>query len=284
MAVGTTRGKRRLGRYVRPIRVRSGLGTEDVATRAHCSRQTVTRLESGVSLPRIHLFLAILGVIGATDDEKTKARQLWDIADATSAAIEHADELPATYRRFRLDESEAVRERTLDIVVFPGLLATGEYASRIAHARRHASRTDDWESHAAAERRERQALLRRPGTPLELQALVDESVLTREVGDPAIMERQLDHVLIMAELPNVAIKLIPKKFGEHGAMSGPLTILSYTDDEDEAYAESVLGVERVGKPNDVATLSAVWDEIAAAALPVAESVEFIRETRNTLKG
>lgn len=286
MAVGTTRGKRRLGRHVKPIRVRSELKPEDVAALARCSRPTITRLESGENLPRYHLFATILNVIGATPSEQQRAFELWEIANTGAVTIQHAEELPAKYRRFRMDESEATVERTLDTVVFPGLLTTADYPTIISRARQYAHRAEDWASHAAAERRERQALLTRAREPLHLHALIDESVFTRTVGDREVMIAQLDHVMEMAARSNVMVQVIPRNFGAHGAMSGPLFILSYPDDDeaDEAYVESFLGIENVSK-QDVAAISRVWGEIAAAAPSEDESVEIIRSIRDTwMKG
>lgn len=282
MAVGTTHGKRRLGRFVKPIRLRSGLSPEQVATRARCSRQTVARLEAGDHLPRIHLFITLLGVIGATADERERALQLWEVADAATAAIEHAEDLPPKYRRFRLDESEAIRERTLDTVIIPGLLQTADYILAISLTRRPVGSGDDWESRVTAERRERQALLTRGVEPLELHALIDVAALRRTIGSETAMAAQLDHLLVASELPNVTIQVIPRDFGAHGAMGGALTIFSYREPEepDEAYVESVIGIENVGDAQDVAALSAVWDEIAAAAPSATRSAEIIRAIRD----
>jgi transcriptional regulator with XRE-family HTH domain len=284
MAVGTTRGKRRLGAFVKSIMVRSALRVGDVADQTGCSRQTMARLLSGESLPRMYLFKQVLGVINATAEEHRHAEELWEIANANTAVIEHAEEMPAKYRRFRLDELEAQFERTFDPMVFPGLLTTHEYASAVAHGRRTVYPADNWAEHAAAERRERRALLARPVSPLHLHALVDWSVLTRIVGDSTIMAAQLDHVLVVAEYPNVTIQVIPSDFGAHGAMSSPFILFSYPgDDADEAYVESFLGNENVGKASDVVTMSAVWAEIAAAAPSPVRSMEIIREVRDKMK-
>ncbi len=132
MAVGTTRGKRRLGRFIKPMRLRSGLSADQVAERASCSAQTVYRLEAGEALPSRLRIAAILAVLQATDDEREATFQLWEVADVDGGAIEHAEDLPVKYRRFRLDENEAVSERTLDMIVVPGLLQTHEYSKAMS--------------------------------------------------------------------------------------------------------------------------------------------------------
>src|SRR3989442_413503 len=145
MAIGMTRGKRRLGRYVRPILERSGLKADEVAKRSACEAQTITRMLSGRSLPGHQRFLTILAVIGATDAEREHALQLYQFAGETTAVIEHADAPSANYRRFRMDEAEASEERTFDILIVPGPLQTPEYITAMARARRPLLRSADWE-------------------------------------------------------------------------------------------------------------------------------------------
>src|SRR5687767_6673045 len=104
MAIGSTRGKRRLGRFIRPIVERSGLKIEEVVKQSHVSRQTVFRLLSGDNLARWPAVSMILDVVGATAEERTRALQLWEVADVDPSVIEHVRDLPVNYKRFRMDE------------------------------------------------------------------------------------------------------------------------------------------------------------------------------------
>lgn len=279
MAVGTTRGKRRLGRFLKPIRLRAGLSAEQVAERASCSAQTVYRLEAGEALPSRTRVAAILAVLQATNDEREAAFQLWEVADVDGSVIEHAEDLPVKYRRFRMDENEAVSERTLDMVVVPGLLQTTDYSKAVSAGARQLIKSGNWEERAGAERAERRALLTRR-EPLTYHALIGEAVLRTTVGSRAVMIEQLDHMLAMAELDNVTIQVVPSDFGAHGLMSGPIQLLRFVDNEDTAYAESVLGVEPVQDPDAVASLSDRWNDIASAAPSSEQSREMIMAERN----
>nr|WP_084477490.1 Scr1 family TA system antitoxin-like transcriptional regulator [Actinokineospora enzanensis] len=164
MPVGTTRGKRRLGKYILPIFKRSGLTFDQVAEQARCSAHTVRRLIAGDNLPRWNSFVTILEVIGATAEERETAQALHAVADTSAVTIARADDLPHTYKRLRLDEGEASRVRTLDRIVVPGLLQHERYAR--ANAELYAPLSQGaWDADAeAAERQERQALLSR--TPI----------------------------------------------------------------------------------------------------------------------
>lgn len=285
MAIGTTRGKRRLGRFVKPIRQRSGRKPEEIAELAVCSKQTVHRLESGHALPSLGRLSAILGVIGASDEEREHAEQLWQVADASTMNIQHADDLTAKYRRFRLDEAEAHQERTLDTVIVPGLLQIPEYAAAIAHARRPLERSPGWTEHAGAERRERQGLLHREPEPLQLHTLVHEGALRTVIGGAEIMTAQLEHLLDMAERPNITIQVVPFDHGAHGAMTGPWFLLSFPeeDEADAAYTESMTGADNVGDPDDVARLAQVWQTIAETAPSPQRSTDMIMSIRKEVQ-
>jgi hypothetical protein len=99
------------------------------------------------------------------------------------------------------------------------------------------------------------------------------------------MAEQLDHLLTASKLPNVTIQIIPFTAGAYGAMSGPLWILTFPeeDEPDAAYVESLTGVATVEDEANVAALSAVWDGAAAAALSPTASARFIRSVRNSVK-
>lgn len=286
MAVGTTRGKRRLGRFIRPILERSGLKPDAVAEKAICEVQTITRMLSGRSLPGRQRFATILAVIGATDEEREQALQLYHFANTDTAVIEHADAPSAKYRRFRMDEVEAVEERSLDTVIVSGLLQTPEYAEALARGRKRLLRSADWEQRAGGERRDRQALLHREHNPLALHALIHEAALRTVIGEPEIMKAQLDHLLAMGKLANVTMQVVPFGFGAHGAMTGPWFLLSFPepDEPDMAYAEGVTGLDTIENPEDVAALTDIWLAIAKAAPSPTRSAEIIKKARDGMKG
>jgi transcriptional regulator with XRE-family HTH domain len=279
-----TRSKRRLGRYLRPFLERTGKKFDDVAVEARCSRQTVSRLFSGEHLPRFHLFTTLLAVIGVTGEDRERALELWEIADATSVTIEHASDLPTTYMRFRMDESEANLARNLDTMIVPGLLQTPEYAEALSLANRPRWKSGWSAGSGVAERRDRQALLSREERPLQFHTLLDEVAIHRMVGGPAVMAGQLDHLLEMTKRPNITIQVIPLDAGAYSPMAGPLILLRFPeeDEPEAAYVESLTGMAIVDNDEDVAMLGAVWDFAASVALPADKSARIIRKARATL--
>ncbi|MDQ3404165.1 MAG: DUF5753 domain-containing protein [Actinomycetota bacterium] len=224
----------------------------------------------------------VLSVIGVSDEERERALQLWEVADADSTTIEHAGRLPANYMRFRMDEREARQVRTLDTVLVPGLLQTSAYASANAAVGTELL-FDDWDSTAeAAERRDRQNLIHRQEDPLSLHALIDEVALRRVVGGPDVMVEQIEYLSKMASLPHVTIQVIPLAVGSYGVTAGPLVLLRFPEDDepDSAYVESLLGMHMVENQQNARVLSNAWDHVARLALSPDETGRFIDEARD----
>jgi uncharacterized protein DUF5753 len=70
----------------------------------------------------------------------------------------------------------------------------------------------------------RQKLLTSSNPPL-FQTVIDESVLRRLVGGPAVMHGQPEQLLKLSELPNVSIRVLPYEAGAMAASNNKFIIL-----------------------------------------------------------
>jgi hypothetical protein len=116
--------------------------------------------------------------------------------------------VPSHLTHFASCEQGATELRCWEPIVIPGLLQTADYAMAVERT----SITQTSESDIAERvklRLWRQAVLSRPGNPLRLYAVVDQSALLRDVGGPVVMSEQLAHLQSMARLPNVALRIAP---------------------------------------------------------------------------
>jgi hypothetical protein len=286
MAIGATRGKKRLARYLKPLIEQSGLQVDDLVRQVRCSRPTIFRLLSGDSLPGWPVVLAVLGLVGATDEQRTQALKLWEIADVPTSAVSFAKALPVAYRRFRLDEMEADIERTLDTAVIPGMLQTRSYTEALALRNRFKDNPEEWNKAAPAERHERQALLSREDRPLRLISLIDESALRRVVGSPAVMVEQLDRLVAAGEGGAVSIRVIPFSAGPYPASAGSMTLFSY-DGEDRpevGFTEQLSGLKPVDDAADVDKMIAMWEQALSLAVDESGSAALIAAVRGELSG
>lgn len=283
MAIGPTRGKERLGALVRGYMTRSGKKVDDVVKAARTSRDTVYNLLSGENRPRYGNFLAILGILGVSDEERANAVALWEVADDEKVRIEFAADLPPRYLKFRRWESEAIEELTLDPSILPGILQTAGYAQACALGAQLLIKREGWRDIAASERKERQSLLYRDIEPLGLRALLDEAALHRLIGGRDVMDEQYRHLLELGALPDVEIRAIPYGAGAYGIHTGALTLLRFPEEDSTvaAYIDTILGLSAVDGGEQVQALCGVWDAAERLALSAADTAELIREVRES---
>lgn len=273
-----TRSKVKLGAFMKALRERAGRKTEPTAQAVRISRPTITRAESGHNRPGFPLLQTLLGYYGATDDEREEAIRLWEAAKQEPGMVEHYSVMPPKYKAFLRDEAEAASARTLEQTIIPGLLQIPEYTRAVRAAAYAFIRSDVNAEREATSRAQRQH--RVDGTdPLILHFLIDEAVLRRAVGGPAVMADQLRHLLDVMNLPNVTLQVIPFGAGEYGVMTGAVTILGFADKDepDTVYLEYPAGGECIEDEDDVRKFVATFESAAAKALPVKRSAALIRD-------
>jgi hypothetical protein len=180
-------------------------------------------------------------------------------------------DLPTTYSRFIGLESAAVQMRDYEALVVPGLLQTEDYARALVLA--DPSFDSEGVNTRVRVRMERQALLTKPD-PLTLIAVLDESVIRREIGGPDVIRAQLKHLVEMSELRNVTIQVLPFSGGAYAGMAGSFAILEFRDTASIVYAEALTG-DIYQEADDVMRYGLVFENLRAAALSPLESIKLI---------
>jgi hypothetical protein len=132
-------------------------------------------------------------------------------------------------------------------------------------------------SRRVALRMERQAVLARPDPP-DLEVVLDEAVLRRAIGGSRGMREQLEHLIEMAERPNVTIHVIPFRAGGHAAGGEAFSLLHFAENDlpDVVYMEHLTGAQYLDNPDTVVGYRAVMEQLRSAALDPASSLELIR--------
>lgn len=156
---------------------------------------------------------------------------------------EYRDVLSAEFIRYLGYESSAQVIRNFESLYVPGLLQTPDYAREIM--RQFAPDAPD----KVVERRvlsriQRQQLIDRADAP-KMFFVVDEAVIRRWVGGPAVMRRQLKHLLLMERHPEVTIQVVKFESGKFVSAAGAFAHLQFLDasDSDLLYIENVQGDE-----------------------------------------
>ncbi|MFE6689277.1 Scr1 family TA system antitoxin-like transcriptional regulator [Streptomyces sp. NPDC057743] len=176
-------------------------------------------------------------------------------------------------------EGRAVEIRLYEVGVVPGLLQTPEYASVLAgSAVKRGAITPEQADERVTLVVERQAALARPRPPLVLVVL-DESCIRRPIGEPTVMDAQLARLVEFAELPNTVLQIASFDMGERRPFDLPLYILTMSDRQLMAYAESAHRGHLERESTSVLTMLTAYHQLQAEALSQAASVAMIEQVR-----
>jgi transcriptional regulator with XRE-family HTH domain len=171
-------------------------------------------------------------------------------------------------------EQEATELRSWQPIVVDGLLQTPDYARALLSTRVGAS--DDQVDQWVAARLERQEVLNRPDPPL-LWVVLDENVLRRPVGGPAVMLAQIEHLMNMSERRNVVIQVVRTAVGAHDGVNGAFVIADFSEAQSVAYLETALTGVILEQRDQVAAVRISYDGLRTEALPRVESARLMRD-------
>lgn len=273
---------RRLAAELRRLRAEAGLTREDVTERTSINEATLYRLETAKARPQARTLTALLGLYGATADQRTELAALSRQSAEPNWLQSFPAELPEPYPTYISFEGEARSLLNYESLFIPGLLQTEDYA-RAALSRGTPTATKDEIQRLVEARMSRQAVLTRE-LPLRLWAIVDEAAFHRPVGGPEAMKKQLEYLAAAAELPHVTLQVIPYDVGAHPGMAGAFVILQFGDPgaSDVVYVESGTGDLFMESETDVARFITIFEHLRALALPPEASVALITNVAREL--
>jgi hypothetical protein len=267
---GSTVPRRQLGRHLRDLRNRDRLTIKMAAQKLEWSEAKMWRIETGQVSLRSHDVHTMCTIYGAPPDltealmglaRETKARGWWHA---------YGDVIPEGFDVYIGLEEAASELDWYESELVPGLLQTGDYARTLIRA--YFPDIDDEEIDRRVHvRTGRQALLRRTTAPPQLRVALNEAILRRPIGGPAVMAGQLRQLAQAGDLPSVSLRVVPFSAGLHfGVMSGPFEILRFPrtgDGRDSepptVFADGFTGDLYLDKPAEVdrhaAAFAAIWD-------------------------
>lgn len=227
--------RRRLQRELRRLRTEKGETQRDVATAMDWSPSKLIRIESGavsVSTNDLRQLLSHYGVADGAVEELVGINKEGRAKSWADFAV-----LSAQIRRYYGLESSAAILRQFEPMLVPGLLQNEEYTRAVIKGANWPEFSDDEIDAFVEARAARQLLLDRDPAP-ELYFILDEAVIRREVGSKAVMRRQLERIEDVASRGHVTVQIIPFDRGAHPGVSGPFTVLEFTDEDPALFLES----------------------------------------------
>ena len=272
--------RRRLAAELRRLRG-SRTGTA-VAKALGWSPAKVSRYELGQGTFPLEEIEKLLDYYGVTDGRRAQLLDLAAEANERAWWYEYADALSPQYMEFIGLEAEAAAELVWQVVAIPGLLQTEAYARAVhtAHQRVvHMPPPGVFERRVAV-RMIRQHVLSTRNPPLELSAVIDESVLVRTVGSEEVMLQQLLHLAEVSRLPNVELRILPLD-SEMSLMADSFLVFGFSPDDESGKLGDVVSTEgvtdelRIEGESDTYMFRLIFNAFANAALSPEASRELI---------
>jgi transcriptional regulator with XRE-family HTH domain len=266
--------RRRLGAELRRLREEAELTIDRVAEALECSQSKISRIETGQvsATPRdVRDMLALYRVSDADREaivqiaREARQRGWWqkfvDVPDGVPAYV--GLEAAAT---------------SIDIymaLIVPALLQTADYARAVIGAVRPDLPAAEIDRRVEL-RLHRQALLDQERPPT-LRVLLDDTVLRRAVGGPAVMAAQRRRLLKDADRPAVTLRVLPTEAGAHAGMDGPFTIFGFpaAAERDVVALDSAADALYLEDADDLRRYRRVFELLLPAALTPEESAALI---------
>src|SRR5260370_6512865 len=133
---------RRLAAELRRLRADAGLTREDVTERTGINEATLYRIETAKAWPQARTLTALLGLYGASDEQRAELAALSRQSAEQSWLQSFPSELPEPYPTYISFESEARSLLNYESSFVPGLLQTEDYARAALQRASPTSATD----------------------------------------------------------------------------------------------------------------------------------------------
>jgi transcriptional regulator with XRE-family HTH domain len=239
--------RRELGALLRALRNGRGWTAEQVAERLLISPSKVSRLETGQRGASARDIRDLCNLYEVDEEQREHLMEL--AREGKQRAWWQSLALP--YSTYVGLEAEATSISDNGLGVMPGLLQTADYARAMVRAA-----IPNWVPEVVEQRVKgrmaRQQLLHSDRAP-RFEAVLEESVLHRVVGSPAVMKAQLQQLLELSELPNVTLRVIPYQAGALPGGINKFIILGFAQPtvSDVVFIEGLTGDLYLDDPRDV---------------------------------
>ncbi|KJY31770.1 helix-turn-helix domain-containing protein [Streptomyces katrae] len=271
---GPTVRKRRLGGELRRLRERAKLDQAAAAAHLECSTSKISRMETGQGIaPKALEVTRLLDLYGVTDE--AERAKIMDIRRSASEKgwweqAEYEEVLASGHGVYVGLEYDARALQVWELGYVPGLLQTRDYARAV-----HAALPPESVDRLVDVRMQRQRRLT-DAHPLELWAVIDESVLGRQVGGPEVMRDQIRSLAAAARQPNITLQVYPARKDVHPGLRGAFSLLEFgPSDPRIGYVDSPSGNTFLEKDRQIRSLVYTMDRLRAGALDPEETAALL---------
>ncbi|MFX0576334.1 helix-turn-helix domain-containing protein [Nocardia nepalensis] len=264
-----------LGGQLRDLRVSKGITREAAGDHIRGSHAKISRLELGRTGFKERDIRDLLTLYGVSDaEERERFLELARQANEPGWWHRYSDLLPSWFGTYLGLEQAASKIRTYEAHLVPGLLQTPEYARAVMSLGYEDADMD----RRVQVRIRRQEVLHRADPPT-IWAIIDEAALHRPVGGSRVHREQMEHLIELAQLPNVTVQVLPYSAGEHAAAGSSFSILRFAEAElpDIVYLEHLTSALYLDRRQDLALYLSVMDRLSVQAESPGESLKILAQ-------
>jgi transcriptional regulator with XRE-family HTH domain len=273
-----------LGNQLRRLREAAGITPERAGYEIRASRSKISRMEHGRVGFKERDVADLLTLYGVRD-EVTRAQMLVLAEHANSQGwwTRYDDVLPDWFETYIGLEQATSLIRTYELQFVPGLFQTEEYVRAVTLLGHRSAPVDEIERRVSLRVRRQDILSRQGGGP-RVWAVIDESALRRPLGGLNVMRTQLQHLIEMAELPQVTLQVMPFDRGGHSAAGGSFSILRFAEPDlpDVVYIEQLTGALYLDRRMEVDHYREVMNSLSAEAQTPTDSEQQLKKLLQTM--
>lgn len=270
--------QRELGLRLRELRTGKGMTVEAVAKELLCSPTKISRAETGVRRATLRDVRDLCRVYEV--DPATSAELMELARDAYQRGWWNKyDDLKITPLIGVEQSASAIT--SFGMYFFPALLQSADYARAIIKGIAPKIEDKILEGRVAARMERQQKVFDGPRPPKH-RVVLDEAVLRRHIGGPAVMRAQLEQVLTAMRDDRTTVQVIPYTVGAYGANDSNFTYMEFAGTQlpNLVFVETLVSQLYIERPDEVERYSEALDYLRDAALNRRDSAKKIEEIRD----
>lgn len=269
---------RQLGGQLLAFREAAGLNQAQAADALSAQAAKVAKMERGwvpfrdpdvVALCRLYEVedpQVVQGLLrlAKLDRERRRAKGWW-VSSLTAGNL----------REYIAMEDVAIKVRTWQLALIPGLFQTPEYMRALAVAAVSPDEIDEVERIVDVRVRRQHRL--GGSSPLRVHAVIWEAALRQMIGGPQVMRQQLEHLRELAERPTIDVQVLPFRAGVHSCGGGSFNILTFAEEgaTDVVHMDGLRTTNWVEGVEESASYTELFARTCAMSLSPYDSMRFL---------
>ncbi|MEU6822432.1 helix-turn-helix transcriptional regulator [Streptomyces atriruber] len=253
---------RMVGALLAVHREAAGYTQRSLAEHFVVSEELIASIEQGRRPLKMDLAIQLDDFLGTNRTLQTAVENMPEV-----------DLIPRWAEEYLDCEREAIAISVYDSLAVPGQLQSEAYARAVFRSRVPVWDEDEIEQHVAS-RMERQTILQRK-VPPTTSFVIWEAPLRDRLGGRRVYAEQVRRLREYAELPGLALQILPLGRSTHAGLDGPFVLLETPEHQRLAYTETQRGSQLIADPDEVAILTQKYAMLRTQALNAEDSRDLL---------